>query len=138
MLSMSLPQAKTPDTNVIFIISYEKRWSCRPALSVLLMNGRKLGSPKSQETTKRRGDQLSIIVDGKVFTSETKVNLYSNGMELVMFAPSGLVDALGAPRSVIERFGSQLGGFDFSDGRVSPLQTRPLLPTVADRRLRLC
>ena len=117
MLNMSLPQVKKPDTNVTLIISYEKRWSCRPAVAVLLMNGRTLGLPKSQQTTTSRDDQLSIIVDGKVFTAETKFNLYSNGMELAMIAPSGLVAALAAPHSVIARFGSQRGGFDFSDGR---------------------
>lgn len=117
MLNMSLPQAKRPDTNVTLIISYEKRWSCRPAVSVILMNGRTLGSPISQQTTNSRGDQLSIVVDGKVFTAETKFNQYSNGMELAMIAPGGLVEALSVARSVIARFGSQRGGFDFSDGR---------------------
>ena len=117
MFTMYLPQAKKPDTNAIFIISYEIRWSCRPAVSVMLMAGRKLGSPQRQATDQKREDQLSIIIDGRTFTDETKVTLYSNAVELAMFAPSGLVEALKSqPKSVIARMGPGFGGFDFSDG----------------------
>lgn len=116
ILSMSLPQSKKPDTNAVLIISYEKRVSCHPTVSVLLMNGRTLGSPKSQQKSESRDDQLSIIVDGKVFTAESVLNIYTNGMEMAMLAPHGLVDALVAPRSVIARFGSQRGGLDFPVG----------------------
>lgn len=118
MFTMYLPQAKKPDTNAIFIISYEKRWSCRPAISVMLMSGRKLGTPKRQVTERKPEDQLSIEVDGRVFTAETNVTIYSNAMELAMFAPTGLIDAMKKqPASIVARLGSGLGGFDFSDGK---------------------
>lgn len=115
--NMYLPQAKKQDTNAVFIVSYDKRWSCRPAVSVMLVSGRKLGAAERQETLKNGDDQLSIVIDGKVFTGVTKLTMYSNGMELAMFAPSGLVEALGKqPTSVVARLGKGLGGFDFSDG----------------------
>ena len=64
-----------------------------------------------------REDQLSIVIDGRVFTDETKVTMYSNAMELARFAPPGLIDAMKKqPISVVARLGSGLGGFDFSDG----------------------
>ncbi len=94
MFTMYLPQAKKPDTNAIFVISYEKRWSCRPAISVMLMTGRKLGTPERQATERKREDQLLIVIDGRVFTDETKVTMYSNAMELAMSAPPGLIDAM--------------------------------------------
>lgn len=115
--TMYLPQAKKPDTNAIFIVSYEKRWSCRPAVSVILASGRKLGVAERQETLKKRDDQLSIVIDGQTFSGETKMTMYSNGMELAMFAPPGLVEALAKqPTSVVARLGAGLRGFDFSDG----------------------
>jgi hypothetical protein len=118
MFTMYLPQAKKPDTHAIFVVSYEKRWSCRPAISVMLMTGRKLGAPKHQVTERKREDQLSIVIDGRVFTDETKVTMYSNAMELAMFAPPGFIEAMKKPpSSVIVRVGAGLGGFDFSDGR---------------------
>lgn len=118
MFTMYLPQAKKPDTNAVFVISYEKRWSCRSAISVMLITGRKLGSPERQATERKREDQLSIVIDGRVFTDETKVTMYSNAMELAMFAPAGLIDAMKKqPVSVVARLGSGLGGFDFSDGK---------------------
>jgi hypothetical protein len=115
MLTISLPQSKKPDTNAIFIISYEKRWSCRPTVSVMLVSGRKLGAPEGQETFKKRGDLLEIVIDGKKFSGETKQTTYANGMELAMFAPIGLVDALkNQPTTVVAQFGEGLGGVNFS------------------------
>jgi len=115
MYTMYLPQARKPDTHAILLVSFEKRWSCRPIISVMLMVGRKLGAPERQATESKREDQLSIVVDGKAFTNETKVTKYSNGMELAMFAPPGLIDALKSqPSSVIARLGAGLSGFDFS------------------------
>ena len=83
----------------------------------MLVSDRQLGSPEKQTTVKKTADQLILIVDGKRFTDTTKVTMYSNGMELAMFAPPGLLDALAQnPKSVIARVGEELGGFDFSDG----------------------
>lgn len=118
MYTMYLPQAKKPETNAIFIVSYERERSCLPAVSVMLVSGRKLGPPERQTTVKKRKDQLSIVVDGRVFSGETKLTIYSNGMELAMFAPAGLVEAMSKqPTSVVARLGTGLGSFDFSDGR---------------------
>lgn len=118
MFTIYLPQGKKPDTNALFIISYEKRWSCLPAVSVMLMSSRKLGTPVSQETFKKRADLLSIEIDGRSFSGETKQTIYSNAMELAMIAPVGLVEALNKqPTTVIARLGEGLGGFDFSDGK---------------------
>lgn len=118
MYSMHLPQAKKPDTHALFLVAYEKRWSCRPAVSVILMTGRKLGAAQRQTTEKKPNDQLSIVVDGRTFTAETKVTMYSNAMELAMFAPVALIDALArSPKSVVARLGAGLGGFDFSDAQ---------------------
>lgn len=116
VLTMSLPQAKKPDTSAIILVSYEKRWSCRPAVSILLVTGRQLGAPVRQDKFNKRNDQLSITVDGSAFTTETKATLYTNGWELVYFAPPGLIEALKKARSVIARPGSGMGvaGFDFS------------------------
>ena len=114
---MYLPQAKKADTNAMIIVSYEKRWSCKPAVSVMLVSGRQLGSPEKQTTIKKTSDQLTLIVDGRRFTDTTKLTMYSNGMEMAMFAPAGLVEALAQrPKSVVARLGEGLGGFDFSDG----------------------
>ena len=99
MFTMYLPQAKKPDTHAILVVSYEKRWSCRPAVSAMLMTGRKLGVPERQATERKREDQLSIVVDGRVFTAETKVTMYSNAMELAMFAPPGFIEAMNKPPS---------------------------------------
>lgn len=115
MYTMYLPQAKQPDTHALFIISYEQRWACKPSVSVMLMSGRKLGSPTKQATEKNPKDQLHIIVDGRVFRSETKITMYTNGIEMAMFAPKGLIEAMEKnPSSVIARVGSDMGGFDFS------------------------
>lgn len=117
MFAMYIPQAKKPDTHAVFMLSYEKRSYCRPAVSVMLMVGRKLGTPQRQVTSHKREEQLSIVIDGRTFTDETKVTEYSNAMELAMFAPPGLIDAMkGQPKSIVARMGSGLGGFDFSDG----------------------
>jgi len=106
-----------PDTNVLFIVSYEKRFKCRPAVSVLLMTGRKLGAPERQFTERKRKDQLSINVDGRQFTAETKITKYVSGMEFAMFAPGGLIEALKSnPKTLQARIGAGMGGFDFSDG----------------------
>ncbi len=116
--TMQLPQAKKADTHAVFLVTYESRWSCRPAVSVILMTGRSLGTPQRQSTERLRKDQLSIEVDGRRFYGETKVTMYTNAMELAMFAPDGLIDALRSdPRTVIARLGEGLGGFDFSDGK---------------------
>ena len=115
--TMYLPRAKKPDTRALFIVSYERRWSCKPAVSVILMSGRKLGAAENQSTERKRDEQLSIEIDGKKFTGETKVTMYSNAMELAMVAPPGLVQALsGQPSSILARLGAGMGGFDFSDG----------------------
>jgi hypothetical protein len=115
--NMYLPQAKKADTNAMIIVSYDKRWSCKPAVSVMLVSGRQLGTPEKQTTVKKTADQLILIVDGRRFTDTTQLTIYSNGMELAMFAPQGLVDALSQkPKSVIAKIGEGLGGFDFSDG----------------------
>lgn len=115
--AMYLPQAKKPDTHAIFVVSYEKRWSCRPAISVLLMTGRKLGGAQKQVTSRKSEDQLSISVDGRMFTAETKVTIYSNGMELAMFAPPGFIESMNQqPHSVVARLGATGGSFDFSSG----------------------
>lgn len=116
VLTMSLPQARSPDTSAVLIVAYEKRWSCRAAVSVLLVSGRQLGTPVRQDKFSKKDDQLSIHVDGSVFTAETKATVYTNGWELAYFAPPGLVDALKKARSVIARPGSGMGvgGFDFS------------------------
>lgn len=117
IFTMYLPQAKMPDTYALFAISYEKRWNCRPAVSVILMTGRKLGTPERQFTKRKREEQLSINVDGRIFTAETKITKYSNAMELAMLAPPGLINAMRArPRTVHARLGTGMGGFDFSDG----------------------
>ena len=66
---------------------------------------------------KKVDDQLTIIVDGNRFTDTTKLTMYSNGMEMAMPAPSGLIEALNAnPKIVHAKIGEKLGGFDFSDG----------------------
>lgn len=117
IFNMYLPQAKKADTNAMIIVSYDKRWSCKPAVSVMLVSGRQLGSAEKQTTVKKTSDQLTIVVDGKRFTDTTKLTMYSNGIELAMFAPSGLVEALAQnPKSVVAKLGEGLGGFDFSDG----------------------
>ncbi len=118
VLSMSLPQARKPDTSTALIVSYDKRWSCRAAVSVLLVSGRQLGTPLRQDRFNKRDDQLSLHIDGSVFTAQTKATLYTNGWELAYFAPPGLIDALKRARSVIARPGSGMGvgGFDFSAG----------------------
>ena len=117
IFNMYLPQAKKAETNAMIIVSYDKRWSCKPAVSVMLVSGQQLGSAEKQATVKKASDQLIIIVNGKQFTDTTKLTMYSNGMELAMFAPSGLVEALAQnPKSVVAKIGEGLGGFDFSDG----------------------
>ena len=115
--NMYLPQAKKPDTNALIIVSYDKRWACRPSVSVMMISGKQLGAPERQATMKKVEDQLLIIVDGKRFTEATKLTMYSNGLEMAMFAPPGLVEALNSnPKSVVAKVGEKLGGFDFSDG----------------------
>lgn len=118
VLTMSLPQARNPNASAVLVVSYEKRWSCRPAVSVLLVSGPQLGTPVRQEKFSKKDDQLSIHVDGSIFTAETKATLYTNGWELAYFAPPGLLDALKKARSIIARPGSGMGvgGFDFSGG----------------------
>jgi len=117
IFNMYMPQAKQADTNAMIIVSYDKRWSCKPAVSVMLVSGRYLGTPEKQTTVKKTADQLTLIVDGKRFTDTTKVTMYSNGWEFAMFAPKGLVEALSQkPKSVVAKIGGGLGGFDFSDG----------------------
>jgi hypothetical protein len=118
MFTMHLPQAKKPETNAIFLISYDKQWSCHPAVSIKLLSGRNFGPPERETTTKKRDDQLSIVVDGRVFSAETKLIKYVNGLELAMLAPIGLVQALSKqPTAVIARLGAGMGGFDFSWGK---------------------
>lgn len=53
------------------------------------MTGRSLGTPQSQFTKRLAKDQLSIDVDGRVFSGETKVAKYTNAMELATVTRSG-------------------------------------------------
>lgn len=118
MTNMALPQAKMSNSSVWLIVSYEKRWSCRPTISLILFHGKNLGAPLRQNKINSKSDQLSITVDGSTFTNETKGTIYANGLELAMFAPSGLVGALKNARTVVAR--SELlsvGGFDFSGSK---------------------
>jgi hypothetical protein len=113
-----LPQTNKPETHAIFVVSYEKQWKCNPTAAVVLLSGRTLGAATKQATAKAPKNQLHIVVDDRAFNAETKLTTYSNGMELAMFAPSGLIEALERnPRTVIARLGRDHGGFDFSDGR---------------------
>jgi hypothetical protein len=118
MFAMYLPQAEKPEANAVFMVSYRKQWGCRPFVSVILMTGRKLGTPERQGVLRKRENQLTVQIDSHSFTDESKLTKYSNGIELAMFAPPGLINAMNrTPSSVIAKMGSASGGFDFSDGK---------------------
>lgn len=80
--------------NSYLIIGYTKSTACLPVVSVLIINGQKLGSPIKQKASKSRKNQLVVKVNGQEFTADTKLTEYANGMELAMYASNGLIQAL--------------------------------------------
>ena len=85
--------------NSFFVIGYSKKFNCSPIVSVLTINGQRLGSPLNQKTSKSKKNQLVITVGAREFSDETKLTEYSNGMELAMRGSQDLVDALSNAQS---------------------------------------
>ena len=90
--------------NAFLIIGYSKKFDCKPVVSSLVMTGQKVGSPIRQKTSKSLKSQLIVRVDGKDFTTETKMTEYSNGVELAMRSPDGLIEALSSPNSLFTAY----------------------------------
>lgn len=88
--------------NTYLVIGYTKKFSCLPVVSVLVINGQKLGSPTGQKKSRTEKNQLKITVNGKLFTSETKLNEYTNGMELAMSGSDLLIKELSVNNSTID------------------------------------
>ena len=88
--------------NGYLIIGYSKKFECQPVVSSLVIQGQKLGSGIKQKTSKSLKNQLVVKVDGKEYTAETKMTEYTNGVELAMRSPDGLIEALSAPSSLFE------------------------------------
>jgi hypothetical protein len=116
VLSMDFANAKKPFHSSL-IVSYQNRGSCRPEVSVVVQTGHELGNPERQEKTSAEKDQLAITIDGTVFTAQTKITKYANGLEFAMLAPAGLVGALERAKLVTTRLGDGLANFDFSGAK---------------------
>lgn len=107
-----LPQAKKADTHAIVVLSYEKRFDCRAALSFLLVSGRQLGAAKRQASV-QKGEHVVFEVDSRTFTGPGKITFYTNGMEQALFAPAGLVEAMRTAKTLIARPGEPVKGIAF-------------------------
>jgi hypothetical protein len=88
------PQNPDFGKNAFLIIGYSTKFSCTPVVSVLIINGQKLGSPIEQKTSKSKKNQLVVTVGSREFTDETKLTKYSNGMELAMRGSQDLIESL--------------------------------------------
>ena len=98
------PENPNNGKNAFLIIGYSKKFDCKPVVSSLVMNGQKVGSPIRQKTSKSLKSQLIVRVDGKEFTAETKMTEYSNGVELAMRSPDGLIEALSSPSGLFTAY----------------------------------
>ena len=88
--------------NSYLVIGYTKNFSCSSVVSVLIINGQKLGSPTGQKKSRTQKNQLKLTVNGKLFTGETKLNEYTNGMELAMSGSDLLIKELSINNSTID------------------------------------
>jgi hypothetical protein len=88
------PQNPDFGKNSFLIVGYSTKFACSPVVSVLVINGQRLGSPIEQKTSKSKKNQLVVTVGSKEFTDETKLTKYSNGMELAMRGNQDLVESL--------------------------------------------
>ena len=88
------PQNPDLAKNAFLIIGYSKKFNCSPVVSVLVLNGQKVGTPVKQRTSKSKKNQLIVTADSKVFSDETKLTEYTNGMEMAMRGSQELVNAL--------------------------------------------
>lgn len=88
------PQNPAIAKNVLLIVGYSKKFNCQPTVSVLIMNGQKLGVPTKQRTFKTKKNQLVLTVGSREFKGETKLTVYTNARELAMWGSQDLVSAL--------------------------------------------
>jgi len=88
--------------NTYLIIGYTRQFSCTPVVSVLIIKGQRLGNPITQKKSQAQKNQLVLTVNGKVFSGETRLNEYTNGMELAMPGSLALVSELSTQNTSID------------------------------------
>jgi hypothetical protein len=96
--------------SAVIAITYEKSlFKCKPSLAILSFEGRKLGSIVKQQSLKKEKNQLTFHINNKKFIAqnETKLNTYSNGIELVAFFKEAILDELSKPSLIKVSVGGQ-------------------------------
>ena len=86
--------------SAVIALTYEKSFfKCKPSLAFLSFEGLKLGTGIKQKTSKSKKNQLTFYVNKKKFIAqkETKMNTYSNGIELVAFFNESILRELSKP-----------------------------------------
>ena len=87
----------------VLAVTYEKSlFRCKPSLAFLSFEGLKLGVGVKQQSSKKKKNQLTFHVNNKKFIAqkETKMNTYSNGIELVAFFNKSILNELSKPSLV--------------------------------------
>lgn len=89
------PENPSDGKNSLLIIGYSKQFNCNPVVSLLIMNGEKIGRAIKQKTFKGKKDQLRVNINGKIFTGETKMTEYASGSyEFAMMGKQEMINLL--------------------------------------------
>jgi len=93
-----------PSTGItVFAITYPSN-DCRPIASIIAFTGSELGRAISQVSTTRTSEQMIWMIDGVSFSSRTAKTEHSNGFEIAMYAPNGLVEKIPTARNISVTF----------------------------------
>jgi len=84
--------AKKPDTQVSFIVSFNKALGCLAEIETLVITGSTLGRPIQQ---KWMTEKMSLLIDGNpIISNRTAITQYENGFSTTFLSPPSLLDQL--------------------------------------------
>ena len=90
----------TPSAGIsMFAVTYPSN-DCRPIVSIIYFMGSELGRAISQVSSTRSSEQMIWVIDGVSFSSRTAQTEHSNGFEIAMYAPNGLVSKIPTARNI--------------------------------------
>lgn len=92
----------------ILAIAYEKSFfSCKPSIALIIMQGLKLGEVKGQKSSSSKKNQLTLTINNTKYIAnkETKLNQYSNGMEIIGIFDDEVLTELAKPSNITVSIG---------------------------------
>jgi hypothetical protein len=95
--------------SAIIAIAYDKSFfSCKLSVAFITMEGSTLGNAASQKSSSAKKNQLTFTINNKKFTAngETKLNQYSNGLEVIGYFDEAVITELAKPSNIRVSIGS--------------------------------